>query len=243
MISVILLAYNEEASLPLLIPELESTLSAIPGPHRFIIVDDGSRDRTAEIAAGLAKDYPVILASHPVNMGVAKAFDTGLRLALRDAAPEDLIFTLEGDRTNDPACIPEMVRLLRAGRDIVCASRYHPGGSYIGFPLKRRILSVGANFLARVIFRVPGVKDYTIFYRGYRAAVLKRALEAYGERFIECRGFASNAEILVKTAKAGPLNCAEVAMIYRYDLKRGVSNMKVAKNLVEYLKLFLNVLR
>ncbi|MCR4297123.1 MAG: glycosyltransferase, partial [Elusimicrobia bacterium] len=202
-----------------MIPELEGTFSAIPGPHRFVIVNDGSRDRTAEVAAGLAKDYPVVLASHPVNLGVAKAFDTGLRLALRDAAPEDLIFTMEGDRTNDPACIPEMVRLLRAGRDIVLASRYHPGGSYIGFPLKRRVLSVGANLLARVFFRIPGVKDYTIFYRGYRASALQRALEAYGERFIECRGFASNAEILVKAAKAGPLDCAEVAMIYRYDLK------------------------
>ena len=75
------------------------------------------------------------------------------------------------------------------------------------------------------------------------ASALLRALEAYGERFIECRGFASNAEILVKAAKAGPLDCAEVAMIYRYDLKRGASNMKIADNLTEYMKLFWNVLR
>lgn len=241
MISIVLLAYNEEDALPRLIPEIESALASIPEPHRFVVVDDGSRDRTAEIARGLAAAYPLILVSHEVNKGVAKAFDTGLRAAVKDAVPGDLVFTMEGDRTNDPACLAAMIDKLRDSCDVVCASRYQPGGAYVGFPFTRRILSFGANTLARLFFRVPGVKDYTIFYRGYRAAVLQRALAGYGERFIRCRGFASNAEILVKVAKAGPLRCGEVAMMYRYDLKRGASKMKVVKNFAEYLQLFWNV--
>jgi dolichol-phosphate mannosyltransferase len=242
MITVVLLAYNEGDSLPGLVPELERILASEKEPHRFVVVDDGSRDNTAVVARELADRFPLIVISHSTNLGVAKAFDSGLRFALNGAAPDDLIFTMEGDKTNDPACLPEMIGRLREGCDVVCASRQAPGGAYVGFPIKRHLLSLGANLLTRLVFRVPGVLDYTIFYRGYRASVLARAVASFGDRFIECRGFVSNAEILLKLSKAGPLRCAETPMIYRYDLKPGASSMRVTKNLMEYLQLFVKVL-
>jgi dolichol-phosphate mannosyltransferase len=233
MISVVLLAYNEEESLPRLVPRLFEVLDGLETPCRVVVVDDGSQDGTAEAARALAKDRPVVLLQHGVNKGVAKAFDTGLRWCVANGGPGDLVFTMEADVTNDPAALPGMARLL-GDNDVVLASRYADGGAYVGFPLKRRLFSWGANTLARLCCRVPGARDYTFFYRGYRHATLARALEKHGERFIERRGFAANAEILVKCAAAGPLRCAEVPSVYRFDLRPGASKMKLWSNMIEY---------
>lgn len=238
MISVVLLAYNEEESLPRLIPRIVEVLQPLGKPWRVVVVDDGSKDRTAAVA----REQGAVVLRHGTNKGVAKGFDTGLRFCADGAGPGDLVFTMEADVTNDPAAIPEMARQLDA-YDVVCASRYQDGGAYVGFPLKRRIFSWGANTLARLCCRVPGVRDYTYFYRGYRAEVLTRAIAFHGERFIERRGFAANAEILVKCAASGPLRCAEVPSVYRYDLRPGSSKMKVWKNTFEYIPLLLYGLR
>lgn len=236
MISVVLLAYNEEESLPRLVPALCGVLETLKIPYRVVVVDDGSQDGTADAARELGRTKPVVLLQHGVNKGVAKAFDTGLRWCVTNGGPGDYIFTMEADVTNDPAAIPAMVREL-AGHDVVIASRYAPGGAYVGFPLKRRIFSWGANTLARLCCRVPGARDYTFFYRGYQREALERAIKAHGDRFIERRGFAANAEILVKAAAAGPLRCAEVPSVYRFDLRPGASKMKVWRNTFEYLPL------
>jgi dolichol-phosphate mannosyltransferase len=236
MISVVLLAYNEEESLPRLVPRIAEVLAPLGKPYRVVVVDDGSQDGTAAAARTLAETKPVVLLQHGVNKGVAKGFDTGIRHCVTDAGAGDLIFTMEADITNDPSILPEMIRELET-HDVVCASRYQDGGAYVGFPLKRRIFSWGANTLARLCCQVPGVRDYTFFFRGYRAEVLRRAIALHGERFIERRGFAANAEILVKASKAGPLRCAEVPSVYRFDLRPGTSKMKVWRNTLEYLPL------
>jgi dolichol-phosphate mannosyltransferase len=180
----------------------------------------------------------VILLQHPTNQGVAQAFDTGVRRAAADAAPTDFIFTMESDITNDPECLPPMIEKLRSDFDIVCASRYRSGGGYRGFPFSRHVLSMGANLFARLFFRIPQVRDYTLFFKGYRASLLQKTIATYGDQFIECRGFASNAEILVKTCRVNNARCVEIPTVYRYDLKQGKSKMAVGKNLVEYFKLF-----
>lgn len=238
MIYVVILAYNEEASLPELLSGLSKALAGQPEPFRFVVVDDGSQDGTARAVLSLSEKFPLTPLSHPVNLGVAKAFNTGLRHVSQEASPSDFVVTMEGDKTNDPSCVPLMVEKLKEGFDVVCASRYRPGGGYVGFPLQRHLFSLGANHIARLLLRIPGVRDYTIFFRAYRAQALKQTLEKYGPRFIECRGFASNAEILVKVVKAGAQRCAEVPTVYRYDLKPGKSKMRVWINLKEYLSLF-----
>jgi dolichol-phosphate mannosyltransferase len=240
MIHVIILAYNEAPSLPKLLQQLNEVLRRQTESFRFLIVDDGSKDGTAAAIESLAKQFPVVLLQHEVNKGVAQVFNTGIRRAAADAAPEDIIITMEGDLTNDPESVPAILEKLRSGFEVVCASRYQQKGGYQGFPFKRYVLSRGANAMARLFFRIPGIKDYTLFFKGYKARALQKTIAVYGNLFIGCRGFASNAEILVKTVRLTSARCVEIPTVYRYDLKRGKSTMNLKKNLVEYLKLFLH---
>ena len=234
--ALILLAYNEEAGIQLHL----DTIQALGVAHlRIIVVNDGSTDRTGAILAELSRRLPLEILSHPVNRGVAAAFKTGLRHAAATLAPSDFIITMEADATNDVRVLPPMLAHLEAGYDVVCASRYRPGGGYEGFPFRRRLLSVCANHIARGYCRVPSVTDYTFFYRGYRAALLQDAFRRYGDRFIETRGFAANVEMLVKLRRLQPLRATETPALYRYGLKRSRSTLAIGKTLVEYLQFFL----
>ncbi|MBI3549012.1 MAG: glycosyltransferase family 2 protein [Elusimicrobia bacterium] len=239
MIHVLLLAFNEEGGIGACLARLNELLAPGAEPFRLYVVDDGSKDRTADIVREAARRLPVALLQHETNKGVARGFDTGLRHIAKTAAPDDAVVTLEGDNTNDPEFLLEMLRKINAGADVVCASRYRKGGRYVGFPFKRRVFSFGANWLMRTLFPVHRVRDFTIFFRAYRARVISDAIARFGTRFIECEGFTSNAEILYKVAEATPeLRCEEVPLVYRYDLKKGGSKMKVGRNLREYGRLF-----
>src|SRR5688500_6284945 len=191
-ILLVIPAYNESRNLPGLCEWIARRLAG--GSYAVHVVDDGSGDATAETARELARSHPLKLHGHPFNRGVAGAFLTGMRAALEGASEDDPVVTLEGDGTSDPALLPAMLEALAGPCDVAIASRHVPGGSYRNFPFKRLILSRGANALLRLICRVPGVRDYTISYRAYRAGPLRRALEAYGDRFTSVGGFACNAE-------------------------------------------------
>lgn len=242
MVTIVLLAYNEGLGLPGFLRELDETLRAQARPYRLLVVDDGSTDDTVEQVRRLSGRMPVSLVRHERNLGVGRTFDTGLRAAVGSSADDDTIVTMEGDRTNRPAYLVSMLERMDQGFDVVCASRYRRGGRYVGFPLKRRLMSLGANWCMRLLFPIYGVRDYTIFFRAYRARVLRAAIDRFRDRFIERAGFTSNAEILFKVAQAGPVRCCETPLVYRYDLKESRSRMKVAGNTREYSRLFLSLL-
>ena len=237
---LVILAYNEEAAIgetlgairDLQIPDLE-----------VIVVDDGSTDRTEAIARELKATMYLEILSHGTNRGVAAAFDTGLRHAAETARPGDFVITMEGDGTNGLATLRPIIALLAQGFDVVCGSRFVPGGGYRNFPLKRWIFSVGANVTMQWYCGLDPVKDYTLFYRGYRAELLQEAFRRYGHRFIEAKGFFANIEILVKLSRLRRLRAAETPVVYGYGAKRSRSTMRIGKNVAEYFRFFARDLR
>ncbi len=233
---LVVLAYNEEAG----IGENLASIRELGLPDlEIIVVDDGSTDRTEAIVRHMKETMPLDLLSHATNRGVAAAFDTGLRHAAEISRPGDFIITIEGDGTNSLQALRPIIELLGQGHDVVCGSRYVPGGGYHGFPLKRLIFSKGANLVMRWYCGLKPVKDYTLFYRGYRAEILREAFARYGRRFIEARGFFANIEILVKLSRLRPLKAAETPVVYTYGAKRSGSKMRVWRNLAEYLRFFI----
>lgn len=237
---LVMLAYNEEAG-------IGETLRALRDLKLedldVIVVDDGSTDRTEALVREMKSTLHLEILSHGTNRGVAAAFDTGLRYATEISAPDDVIITIEGDGTNGLATLAPIIALMREGYDVVCGSRYIQGGAYVGFPLGRHVWSLGANLIMQWYCGLRPVKDYTLFYRGYRAALLQEAFQRYGRRFIEARGFFANIEMLVKLSRLRPLRVAETPVVYSYGAKRSRSKMRVWRNVAEYLRFFVRDFR
>ena len=230
-------AYNEGRNLEALMGRVDAVLRTLGRPWRAFIVDDGSRDDTAAVLARLAERFPVTPLSHTVNLGIARTFLTGLRAAVSGADDDDAVAVIEGDGTSDPAILPQMLEALVPPCDVVIASRHVPGGAYRRFPLHRVAMSLAANALLRLICPVAGARDYSIFYRLYRAGPLKKALAADGDSFTSVGGFACNAEMLIRLVPwMGAVR--EVPFVYDYGVKKGRSSMKLVENLRSYARLF-----
>jgi glycosyltransferase involved in cell wall biosynthesis len=232
---VVIPAYTEAQNLSSLLPHIADVLCKAGRDFQIVVVNDGSRDNTRGVAEDLAGLMAVRVISHPTNLGVGKVFLTGLHAATESARADDIIALMEADSTNDPELLPEMIRRIDAGDDVVIGSRYEKGGRYHKFPPKRLMLSLAANAGVRALFPIRGAKDYTIFYRAYRAAVLQRGFAVFSDNLIETRTFVCNAELLIKLNHVWPLRVSEVPLVYRYDLKKGKSKMPIKKTIREYV--------
>lgn len=235
---LVLPAYNEEQSLPHLLDRIEDAIFESGLSYRVIVVDDGSRDATAQIAEAYGKQIPLVLQRHTVNMGLGATIRDGLTNACESADPRDVIVTMDADNSHNPELILRMVWNIREGRDVVIASRYREGSSVHGVPLERRIFSRVAGWMFRLLFPIRGVRDYTCGFRAYRASALQTALKHYGPAFFDQQGFQCMVDILLKLARMRII-FGEVPMVLRYDLKEGASKMKVAQTVCGTLLLMI----
>lgn len=230
-VHVLLPARDEETGIAAVIDAARAQIRAAGMVPAFVVVDDGSRDATAARAAG---DDVTVLTQPP--SGIPAAFAAGLRHILSRAAADDLLVLMEADHTSEAQLLPALLARGSAGSDVVIASRHVRGGAYRNFPLARRLLSLGANRLFRLVWRLPGVTDYTIFFRCYRVALLQRALPSPAAVVFRHTGFAANIELLGCCCRAGA-TVAEVPHVYCYGRKPGPSKMRVLPNLAAHLRL------
>ena len=233
---MVLPAYNEEDALPRLIDSLVEQLREENREFEILVVNDGSEDRTWEVAEAYSGKAPIRLYNNETNRGLAETLRTGLLEALKLAAKDDIIITMDADNTHPAGLVIRMVRLIREGNDVVIASRYRKGSYVRGLPLSRRFLSYGASWLCRLLFPIRGVRDYTCGYRAYRVTALSQLISRYGEDFISEKGFASMVDILLRLWEQ-ELIFTEVPLILRYDLKPGRSKMNVSRTINETLNL------
>jgi len=233
LIYVIVLAYNEEENISSVIQEIACVLQE---EFKIVVVNDGSSDQTKKKVEELSKTCRLLMIDHETNRGVAEAFRTGLSYVAKQGKRDDIAITMEADGTNDCAALPMIIGKIREGFDIVCASRYCAGGGFYQFPWLRRIYSLVANFILSLYFPMRGVKDYTIFYRGYRVAAIQKALSHYGPSLVTFKSFAANGEILVKLRPLG-FRFSEVPTQYRYGRKKSRSQIRILKTIFEYLQL------
>lgn len=237
MITILLPAYNEEASLPSLLDRFEAEGGGFGDEWSVLVVDDGSGDRTVAAAMEhlLGREGRVRVVSHERNLGLARAMETGIAAFLEKAAPGDLLVTMDADDTHGPEYIPSMLAKIRDGADVVIASRFFKGGREVGVSFFRRFLSRGALFFMRIAAPVQGVSDYSCGYRAYRMEILKAASETF-ERMIVSEGFSVMTELLVRLNALGA-DIREVPFTLRYDRKAGPSKIRFARAIRGYLGL------
>ena len=237
-IFLVLPAYNEEASLHSLFESCEKQVWPAPATLRIILVNDGSSDGTARVAEAWSERLPIEVVLHPQNRGLGETIRDGLARAAELAQPEDAIVAMDADNTQPVSLIPRMIRVLEEGKDVVIASRFQPGAQVLGLNPFRHFLTFCARVLYTAVLPVSGVRDYTCGFRAYKASLLQRAFQQYGDSLVTERGFACMAEILVKLAGLGA-TMGEVPMVLRYDQKAGASKMGVASTVKASLKLLL----
>lgn len=234
---LVLPAYNEERSLPLLLERVDQAMFEADIEYRIVLVDDGSTDGTRALIEAEVSRGAAVAVIHEVNAGLGAAIRDGLLRASELADRRDVIVTLDSDNTHTPDLIPRMVRLVREGHDIVIASRYRPGSRVRGVPVSRRILSRGASVLLRCLFPTHGVRDYTSGFRAYRAGVIQDVIADHGPGFFDQDGFQVMVDILLKLRRDRSLIFGEVPLILRYDLKGDASKMNVGETLRNTLRL------
>jgi dolichol-phosphate mannosyltransferase len=225
-------AFNEEANVPRLLADLESRPQLWHG-GRVLLVDDGSTDGTIEAAEAHDGELPVEVLAQVRNQGPGRAFDRGFREALANPADDGLIITMESDTTSDLDALEAMMEAAGKGADIVLAS-HHDGGELVNVARHRRFLSRAASSAIR---RSGGIDARTVssFFRVYRAAVLARGYDRYGDGLIRERGFACKAEILMKLTRLG-ITVAEVPVVLDWSRREGESKMKVLPTMGGYAR-------
>jgi glycosyltransferase involved in cell wall biosynthesis len=169
VISVVVPALNEERSIGDIIErtlsERKKILSEIEEikDFEFIVVNDGSTDRTGEIVRGYADE--VILIEHERNMGYGFALKRGFQ-----AATGDLIAFYDGDRTYPPECLSDLIKkMIEKDADVVIGSRM--AGEKSDMPLQRR---VGNKFFAYLLSWIVGrrISDTASGMRVFRKSIL-----------------------------------------------------------------------
>lgn len=228
MIHILLPAYNEELSLPALIPRIVQSLEGKDVLYKIWVVNDGSIDKTGEILLEFQKDttYDLVIIEHPINRGLGETERDGFEKIAFEASRDDVIIRVEGDDTHDPQYILDIYQKLNEGFDVVNTSRFQPGGDQKGLNNYRKTISRAANLFMKIMFNIKGVKDYSCGFRGYKVSVIQDSVRIFGNNFIQLRGlgFTSTLEIIVKLKLLG-CKFAEVPFVLRYDMKRSDSKM------------------
>jgi glycosyltransferase involved in cell wall biosynthesis len=182
-------AHNEEANLEGLVEEALQALPAIADTFEIIAVNDGSRDRTREIADELTARHPGIVRAvhHPTNLGYGAALRSGF-----GAAQYDLVAFTDGDRQFQVADVGRLTARLAAADapDIV-----------VGFRIKRadpliRTIYARAYRLANRVFFGLKVTDVDCACKLFRR-------EALVDLHVESEGAFFSAETLIKLRAAG----------------------------------------
>jgi dolichol-phosphate mannosyltransferase len=222
-LTVIIPTFNEESNIERIISEVDLVFlhSAIKG--EILIVDDNSSDRTIALVNTLKKtkanlNILVRIADHGLSQSVADGFTH---------ASSEIFIVIDADLSHPPALIPTMYNEIKAGHDIVIGSRYVKGGGIKAWPLKRRIISLGATFLGRTLF--PTVSDPVSGFFAVRKAVVAEAP-------LKPRGY----KILLEVLGKGSWYSSKEIPFEFVDREIGSSKLKLT-TIIEYARQVLNI--
>ncbi len=214
---VIMPAPNEEATIASVIGRIPRAIDGI-AQVEVVIVDDGSTDSTAQ----LARDAGADVVSHVRNMGVGKAFATGIDAALKLGA--DIIVNMDSDGQFNPEDIPTLIRpILEEGYGFVTCTRF---GKPEYIPQMPGIKKSGNRLMCHTVNRVISNAKFTDVSCGLRAYSRETAL-----RLTLFGSFTYTQESFIDLASKG-IHMTEVPLRVRGVREFGKS--RVASNLWNY---------
>lgn len=220
---VLIPAYNEESNIAKAVLGIPRKIRGVDKVE-VLVVDDGSRDKTSELALNAGADKVV---SHKRNMGVGAAFMTGIRNAISMNA--DVVVTVDADSQFDSNQIPELiVPILNQQLDVVIGSRF-----LLGVPKNiPGIKMLGNRIFSKIVSWLTGQK-FTDTQTGFRAY----SREALFHVSI-VNDFTYTQEVLIDLKFKG-LRIGETPVSVLYDEKR---KSRVVKNVFDYSSRALSII-
>jgi dolichol-phosphate mannosyltransferase len=214
---VIIPTYNERDNLQRLV---EQVLQQSP-LLRLLVVDDNSPDGTGQLADELSKVNERVSVLHrPAKMGLGSAYRDGFRHAMQLGA--DLLIEMDADFSHDPSVLP--IFLDRAvSYDLIIGSRYLNGISVVNWPLRRLMLSYGANWYTRLITGLT-IMDCTSGFKCFRRSLIERIDLDH----VYSDGYSFQIEMNFKSAELGA-RILEIPIIF---IDRRVGQSKMSKKIV-----------
>ncbi len=192
LLSIIIPAYNEETRLPISLNKIITFLETQPYEYQILIVENGSQDRTFEIAADFQRRYPFVRAISEERAGKGLAVRRGMLEAQGDyrfIADADLSMPIEEVSLFLPPVAPEY--------DVAIASREVHGAERIGEPAYRHWIGRMFNMLVRLI-TLPGIHDTQCGFKCFKSEVVD---ELFREQTLD--GWTFDVEILYIARKRG----------------------------------------
>jgi dolichol-phosphate mannosyltransferase len=217
-VAVLLPTYCEAENIENLIREIENLELDLT----IAVIDDSSPDGTANIAKKLLEEYRNIhVISRPEKLGLGTAITTGFRYMLNQRKQPDYVITMDADYSHNPKDIPRLLHTAKNGCDLAIGSRYIRGGSMVGWPLKRRMISRIANFIAAITVGAM-FHDCTSGFRCYSRHYVKNVLPSLHSQTYE---------IQIETIRQARLNAFSVkeVPITFSDRKRGKSKLTASE--------------
>jgi glycosyltransferase involved in cell wall biosynthesis len=219
VVSVVIPAYNEEKTIGNVIEETIQIMDSLGLPYEIIVVDDGSTDRTREVASR----YKATVLSNGRNRGKGYALRKGFQ-----HAQGDIVVTIDADGSHKPKEIPDLINPLFNGADIVAGSRFLGDGK--NHTCKLHILGNHLINMAILVLTRKLITDSQTGLRAFKREFLQKiSLESYG--------YEIETEITVKSLKNGfklkevPISCEK--------RKYNISRLKILSDGFKILKTIL----
>lgn len=221
-ISAFFPAYNEEANVAAMVERLTAVLSQLADDYEIIVVNDGSRDRTAEVADGLAAADPhVRVVHHGQNRGYGGALKSGFA-----ASQKAYVFFTDGDGQFDVAEIANLLPYIPQ-YDVVIGYRIDRAEGGL-----RRVNAGAWNFLVRRLFGIPS-RDVDCAFKLFDRRV-------FDVVHPEAEGAMISTEILARTVRAG-FRITEVGVHHyarRHGTPTGANPLVIARAFYELFRLY-----
>ena len=199
---IIVPTYNERENLS----RMAQRLLSLPVPVDLLVVDGNSPDGTGKIADELAAKHPEIHVLHQEEKnGLGRAYISGFKWALEHGY--EFIFEMDCDFSHNPDDVPMFIEATK-NADLVLGSRYSGGVRVVNWPLKRLMLSRGAEIYVRIITGMP-FSDPTGGYKCFR----RRALQAINLDAVLSKGYSIQIEMTHRLWRQG-FKIIEVPIIF-----------------------------
>jgi dolichol-phosphate mannosyltransferase len=217
-LSVIIPTFNEEENIAAIIGAVNDVCSKSGIRAEILVVDDNSNDRTIPIVQEITRRCEnVRLIVRMNDHGLSQSVVDGFR-----AARSDILLVIDADFSHPPELIPRFYEAIREGADIAIGSRYTKGGDIEEWPLKRRIISLGATAFGRILF--PEITDPVSGFFAVRREVVDGAPLAP-------RGYKILMEVL---GKGRWRSFVEIPFVFR-DRAEGESKLRL-ETMLDYLR-------